>query len=294
MAHDVLPYLTPDSDTVVWGDWMLKGDDSIQKLPAALEGWEPGTDVHLSRSVTIDVPRLSAQCGLRAEDLALVVAWTSSTTGMTEAADPIPITSRLLSLDVVLRGARISGTLEIRTSVCLISVPRDSQQGAARWPGSVLVDHRHKLALEPEGAQFPITALDFARSIHPAEASWHLETSTDLEAPFSGTFRLLLNTRDTELRRSVERQNHDARQRALLDELEGGVATVLLEIALGSAAELSQRAEWPEGSVGDVLQRLLLASGLRESEIMAVLDPALRRTRLNAAVQRLGQGRLFV
>src|SRR5690606_38919204 len=104
--------------------------------------------------------------------------------------------------------------------------------------------------------------IDFSHTRLSPTASWHLETSTDLTAPFYGTYRVLINKLDRELRAAVTRGAKDKRQQALLDELQAGVAELLLEIALHLRTELAEREEWPPDSVGDVLSRTLAASPL--------------------------------
>ena len=141
-------------------------------------------------------------------------------------------------------------------------------------------------------SMFPVHGVDFSHTnLHPS-ASWHLEGSPDLHAPFMGTFRLLLNRLDGELMKAVERGAKTARQQALVDELAHGVAELLLELAVVHRDELSDRDGWPTDTVGDVLSRCLAQAGeLREPS--GAQDLPRFRSTLAGIVRAGGQGRMF-
>ena len=103
----------------------------------------------------------------------------------------------------------------------------------------------------------------------------------------------MLNQRDTELAAAVTRGRKDSRQEALLDELEHGVAALLLELATHLRTELAECDNWPAGSVGDTLARVL-----HQAERSGTVPPptgphvlADSRTRISAAVRAAGHGR---
>jgi hypothetical protein len=294
MPADVRPYLVPRPGTVVWEPWMLLDAEEWRPLPDAVDGWDPGTDLRAARLVQIDVERFVQETGLDLPHVALTVSWTSSTTDMTEAAPPVRFDpSGKAVIDTILVGERLSGILTLRSTVSLAHTSNGRRVGVAAVPGSVLAEQVQRVVLENVSSMFPVHEIDFSHTRLSPTASWHLETSTDLFAPFYGTFRVLINRRDRELSTAVTRGAKDKRQQALLDELQAGVAALLLELALQLRTELSERDEWPPDSVGDVLARTVAASPLRVVAPPSPADLADFRTQVSGAVRNLGRGRIF-
>jgi hypothetical protein len=274
----------------------VDGEDSSE-LADVLDGWDSGTDLFIRRRITVDYDRLSAETELP-QDVHLVAttSWTSSTSGMSESARPVAIAdSRPVVLEALLPGDRIGGVLRIRTTVTTANAPQFRPPGIAVLPGSILVEDRCQVALEGTLSMFPVHGIDFSHtSLHPS-ASWHLESSPDLHAPFLGAFRLLLNSLDSELMKAVERGARSTRQQALMDELAHQIGVLLLELAIAHRSELEDRDVWPAESVGDVLARTL-ARALAECPIQMPLGPQdlpRFRTVLDGIVRAAGQGRRF-
>jgi hypothetical protein len=163
----------------------------------------------------------------------------------------------------------------------------------ASVPGSVLQDDLTQLVLETRSSMFPIHEIDFAATRLSPGASWHLESGTDLLAPFYGVFRVLINTRDAELKVAVGRGAKDKRQQALLDELESGLTALLIEMALYLQDELMQRDEWPAETVGDMLSRMLEMARPNPGFPPSAHDLTNFRTHLAGAVRNAGKGRIF-
>ncbi|GAA4923870.1 hypothetical protein HD597_011206 [Nonomuraea thailandensis] len=294
MPADVRPYLVPRPGTVVWEPWYLLDADKWSLLPDEIDGWDPGTDLRAARRVRVDVARFVQETGLDLADVVLVVSWTSSTTDMTEAASAVRFDSNgMASVDATLVGERLSGTLSLRSTISLAGTAVGQGVGVASVPGSVLAEHVQRVVLETMSSMFPVHEIDFAYTRLSPTASWHLEASTDLTAPFYGTFRVLINKRDRELRAAVARGAKDRRQQALLDELQAGVAALLLELGLHLRAELAERDEWPPDSVGDVLARTISVSPLHLVTPPSPVDLAEFRTQISGAVRNLGRGRIF-
>ncbi|MGA4993733.1 hypothetical protein [Nonomuraea bangladeshensis] len=294
MPADVRPYLIPRPGTVVWEPWFLLDADEWKPMPDAIDGWDPGTDLRVARRVRVDASRFLQETGLTLTDVALTVSWTSSTTDMTEAAPVARFDSNGTALiDATLVGERLSGILLLRSTVSLTGVAPGREVGVASVPGSVLTEHSQRVVLESMSSMFPVHEIDFSHTRLSSTASWHLETTTELTAPFYGTFRVLINKRDRELRTAVARGAKDKRQQALLDELQAGVAALLLELALHLREELAEREEWPPDSVGDVLARTLAASPLHLVAPPGAVEVAEFRTQISGAVRNLGRGRIF-
>ncbi|GAA0403511.1 hypothetical protein GCM10009541_53350 [Micromonospora gifhornensis] len=213
---------------------------------------------------------------------------------MTDASPPVRFDSGGWAVvDTILVGERLSGVLTLRTTVSLVHPPAGRAIGVATVPGSVLADQVQRVVLENVSSMFPVSEIDFSRTRLSPTASWHLETSTDLVAPFYGTFRVLINSRDRELSAAVARGARDKRQQALLDELQAGVAGLLLELALYLREDLGDRDEWPPDSVGDILSRTLASSPLSTSTPPSAADLAEFRTQVSGAIRNLGRGRVF-
>jgi hypothetical protein len=248
----------------------------------------------VTRRVRVDPARLGQETGIRVEEVVLSVSWTSSSTGMTDATQPVVFTADGVAvIDAVMLGERLSGVLTIRSAICLVRQPGAFTAGVASIPGSVLAEDMSQVLLETKSSMFPVHELDFAATRLSPDASWHLESSTDLLAPFYGVFRVLINSRDKELSAAVARGGKDKRQQALLDELETGIAMLLLEIGLNLRDELMERSEWPPETVGDVLLRMLENSGLNLAVPPAAQDLSSFRTQIAGAVRHAGQGRVF-
>lgn len=294
MPAEVRPYLVPRPGTVVWEPWFLLDAEEWRSLPDQIDGWDPGTDLRAARRVRVDIVRFVQETGLDLADVALTVSWTSSTTDMTEAAPAVTFDANGTAMvDTTLVGERLSGTLTLRSTISLVRAAVARGAGVAAVPGSVLAEDVQRVVLETMSSMFPVHEIDFSHTRLSPTASWHLETSTDLTAPFYGTFRVLINKRDRELRTAVARGSKDRRQHALVDELQAGVATLLLELALHLRAELAEREAWPPDSVGDVLARTVAASPLHAVAPPSATDLAEFRTQISGAVRNLGRGRIF-
>jgi hypothetical protein len=294
MPADVRPYLVPAADVVVWEPWYLLEAQDWMLLEGAVDGWDPGTDLQVRRRVKVDPERFYQETQLDLTDVVLTASWTSSTTDMTEASAPVGFDAEGVAVvQALLVGERLSGVLSLRTTVSVGRSGRRRGVGVASLAGSVLAEHTHTIVLENVSSMFPVCEIDFARTSLSPTAAWHLETSTTLLMPFYQVFRVLINTQDVELCAAVSRGARDKRQVALLDELQAGVAEVLLELGLHLRAELAGREEWPLDSVGDVLSRIVEASTLRLPAPPSSAELAEFRSRLSGAVRSLGRGRTF-
>jgi len=290
--RDVRPYLVPGDGVVSYSAWFLNGDE-VRPLPEYLEGWDPDTDLELERIVSVDLRTLAQQCGLdNDEDLTLTVSWTGASSDMVEVGY-----SAILKPDqtvrIVLPGARVGGALNIRTTVSLANFRPNARPGTVRWEGSILSQHIQRLVLQGEGAMFPVSTVDFAGTPYGTYASWTLQTSTELETPFLGGFLLLINSRDLEFQAAISAESKTPRQQLLLDQLEAGVASILMVLALDAQRELIDR-DWPAGSTGEVLDSYLKVA-LKQGIDLPVRgeDVVDFRSRLESAVREAGWGRLF-
>lgn len=296
MTRGAKPYLVPEPGAISLGAWQVMTDGDWVGLGDQVDGWDTGTDLRIRREIRVDWARVRAEAGLDAvAQLAATVSWTSSTTTMRGLAGSVPVpASGLLLFDGVLPGDRVAGVLDLRTTVA-IAVDAPAGAGVAQTAGAVLHEERWRLALEGTGSMFPVSVIDFTHTAYDVDASWHLETSVDLDAPFMGRFLLSLNARDTELVEAVSARSRTPRQDALVDDLHHGVAQLLLRLAEDVNVEdpLDDR-EFAADTVGDILSRTLAVGDSASPTIL--LDPAevsARRSRLEGSTRRTGHGRAF-
>jgi len=296
VPSDAKPYLVPSEEALRHQTWRYLLEEEWVALPQELLGWDGFSDITVRAEVSINLAQLYGQTMIPVGTPLLVsVSWRSSTSGMVDsaAAQVTPETGNVL-LEATLVGGRIGGSLSIKTAVVLGAAHAVTYPWVARHPGSVLLESTQTVALEPPSSMFPVHDLDFAAV--PGlddQASWHLEMSSDLEAPFFGTCRLLLNIRDAELLSAVKRQRKDPRQEALVDELTHGVAGMLLEMAVHHRSSLMGRGTWPNGTVGQVLTAYLTRSD-SHLPISTPRDPddiPGFRSRVSGGARALGHGR---
>ncbi|GAA4178467.1 hypothetical protein GCM10022251_82600 [Phytohabitans flavus] len=276
---------------------MWAADSESEQLPSHLPDWDSNTDLIIERDVQLDLDRLARETGITSDaSLALTTSWTSSSSDMSSYVPPVVVSaSGTITLRAVLKGERLGGVVTLRTTLTLARPSAVRAPGVAWFPGSVLAEHRYSVGLEPSDPPFPTHEIDFSRTRLNPDASWHLETTTDLTAPFLGSFLLLLNTRDQELISAVAKGRKDKRQQLLIEDLEHGVGALLIELALHHRDELCDSDRWPPGTVGDVLKRILDAASKRADLRIAdgPHDLAEVRTLITGAARATGRGRQF-
>lgn len=296
MPYEVKPFRVPSSESWRVGEWQLLRDGGWQALPDVLEDWDADTALHVRQIIDVDLEVIIEQSGLDlGATLVVTASWSSSSNQMTDLIDRVCVTERVVTLEATLPQGRIGGVLTITTSLALGATGNTGAVAAPKEPGSILLDSTTTVALQGDGAMFPVAVIDFAATPFDVESSWVLEVSSDLEAPFLGVVQLLVNERDEELVRAITRPSSDASDRQLVFALEEGVAGVLAEAALAVRNELRDGGAWETGTVGSVLNSMLddvesRGLSLPGSGPEAVSD---FRSRLSGVVRSLGYGRSF-
>ncbi|WP_147430065.1 hypothetical protein [Frondihabitans australicus] len=246
--------------------------------------------------IDVDREAVIEQSGLHpGAALVLTASWSSSSNQMTDLIDRVSVLERVVTLEATLPSGRIGGVLTITTTLALGRSEDAGAVASAHEPGSVLLDSTTTLALEGDGAMFPVAVIDFAATPFDVDSSWFLEVSSDLDAPFLGVFQLLVNERDEELVRAITRPSSDAGDRQLVFGLEEGVAGVLAEAALAMRTELRDGGTWEAGTVGSVLESMLDDVESRGLSLPGSGPEAASdfRSRLSGVVRSLGYGRTF-
>ena len=287
---DVFPYVVPSREAATFRGWVT-GDDDIP-LPTELVGWDPQTDLAARQVVTVDLDRFVGEAGIPSTArLSLNASWLSASTGMRGVLASMDLGQQQV-VEVLLPGNKISGSVLLRTTITLAE-DQPSVAGIARLAGSVLAEHSQSVAVEGQSEMFPVSVADLSHTSFGSYASWHLQTSTDLDAPFMGAFLLVLNKRDQELTGAVNTTRRTPRQDSLLEQLEGDVAALMVELAIKLAADI-QGGAWPAGSVGHVLDRYLrVAERYKVGKSDGAEEIADFRARVASAVREDGAGRMF-
>ncbi|MFE5878653.1 hypothetical protein ACFQ6H_25615 [Rhodococcus sp. NPDC056506] len=287
-------YVLPHADHVNFGHWQnLDGNEA--PLGDEYPDWGGGTDIHLSRTLRVDETAIRAELRLTDEvPLRITTSWIASTSKIRRCVGHAEVAGGVETISVVLSGNELGGIVTLRTTLSIGANPT-APAGFPRLPGSVLALDEHRFILEGQSSTFPIGVIDFRTTPFDDNASWHLTTSTQLEASFTGRFRLEINDRDKALVGAIEATKPNNAQKALLDELMSGVGGLLVELAGLADAEGTLSSDiFDEDSIGGVLQDLLKRS--------AFVDPgagdgpdslAHRLAAVQGAVRRLGFGRAF-
>ncbi|POH69952.1 MULTISPECIES: hypothetical protein [Cryobacterium] len=296
MTRDVLPYLLPQEGAVEFRGWLLEGLEGPTTLPEVIEWWDPDTDISMSRTVSVDMEKVLAGTGLTEDaEMSITVSWTSSSTGMTSAAWSKRVQSGgLHRVDLVLPSKQIGGVLSIRSTLALTKPMSVARRGVAGVVGSILAEDLWRVSLEGTAARFPIAMTDFAGTNYGTESSWALQTSLELDAPFMGSYLLMVNKRDTELAKAIGRGGKAPRDVFLIDQLELEVATLFIELGLERREELEFVENWPPESVGEVLSRWLKSPGA--SNLHPPTDAgelSEYRSRITSVAREAGFGRLL-
>lgn len=293
---DVLPYFVPSTQCWRTPEWQMRTLEEWSDLPEWIEGWDPDTNLLLRMVEEVDADRIRAECHLPAgASLVLTISWISSSSLMTGTVLSREVLSNASIVDVELPAKEIGGTVTLITTVSVRDDNELATPGAARFAGSILLRHEVRVAVEGAGAMFPVAIVDFATTPFDTNASWKLEVTEDLEAPFLGGFQLLLNSRDADLVRAVTSAANDPRSVLLMEDLEAGVASLMTELALGLGEELAAAPEWESDSVGNVLAQFL--NGAHDAGLDSLPSgsesTAAFRSKLDGIVRALSMGRAF-
>ena len=290
------PYLTPESSVIVAEDWHLLRSSERVPLPEFLDDWTPGTSLQLSRNIEVDRDRLLEEARLPKDaELAVAVSWISGSSKIRRCVFRAVIGEEPLNVMPTLNGDEIGGKVTVRTSI-ILNAPLESKNfWIAHEVGSVLLYEEVSVSLDRSESGFPMAVIDFAASPYPADASWHLETTTVLESRFTSGFQVLINDRDKKLVKAMEAVNPTKEQRLLLDDLMSGVMaqTLMLAYALRRTGELELEGH-EYGSVGEILANLVKRTNDLPIDVSA--DPSrwsLMRTQFEDIVRTLGIGRIL-
>jgi len=259
-----LPYLVPAPERVRAGAWQLAARGEMKDLPEILLHWDPNTPVAVSRHLEVDLAGLLTDCDLASATVRAVLAWHCPGTMLrgTSTLHTLATPDGTASLTVAIQGQDLAQSVILETQLVLCEGnPRSAL--APHHLGAVLWRDTHELTLEGIGTRFPVELCDFGgRSWLPEGAAFYLDWDPgDLEQPVMGRVRLLVNTKNDSVREAVESCSavgtESPSTRPILSAIYHDVGRVMIMGALANDDFVARAAQYPEGSVGRIIWRLL-------------------------------------
>ncbi|MET7916807.1 hypothetical protein ABZU45_12880 [Streptomyces avermitilis] len=268
-------------------------EDGDVVMPEALPDWDYQMDLHLRRTVRVDLDRARSQSGLPTDAaLMLAAVWTATGSNLSGPAQQVRLTDRgtsTVELDVRLRGADLGGLLLLDTALVLAERRSDARPSSPRRAGSVLWSDREALRLQGDAPQFPMAVIDFARTSFPDDAAWHLQISGGLESATMGSLLLLVNERNTVTATAFENAGKPRPvDRIVLSAVYADAARTMIEYALNND-DFAEDADFPDGSLGATLlslfDQLFQDQPITDIRLRRRQSPALFASDLQAAVK---------
>jgi hypothetical protein len=268
-------------------------EDAEVSLPESLPDWDYQMDVHVRRTLRVDLDRVRRQTGLAADAaLMLAAVWTSTGSNLSGPAQHVRLSeggTSTVEFDVRLRGADLGGLLLLDTALVLAERMKDARPSSPRRAGSVLWSDRETLRLQGDAPQFPMAVIDFARTSFPENAAWHLQVSGGLESATMGSLLLLVNERNTVTATAFQNAGKPRPvDRIVLSAVYADAARVMVEHALAHE-EFVEDADFPDGSLGATLlslfDQLFPGQSITDVRLRHRQSPALFSSDLQAAVK---------
>lgn len=293
MTRRVLPYRVPSEDVVTAEPWLLVVEDDGVPMPEALPDWDYQMDLHLRRTVSVDLDRARSQSGLPADAaLTLAVVWTATGSNLSGPAEHARLAESGLvtaEFDIVLRGADLGGLLVLDTALVLAERRPDARPSSPRRAGSVLWSDREELRLQGDAPQFPMAVIDFSLTSFPDDAAWHLQITGGFESATMGSLLLLVNERNTVTATAFENAGKPRPvDRIVLSAVYADAARIMVEHALTNE-DFTEDSDFPEGSLGATLvslfDRLFPGQPITDIRLRRRQSPALFASDLQAAVK---------
>jgi hypothetical protein len=293
MSRRVLPYRTPSDDVVAVEPWRLVVEDGEVALPDALPDWDYQMDLHVRRTIRVDLDRARRESGLPTDTrLLLSAVWTatgSNLSGPAQHVGLVEVGTTMVEFDFRLSGADLGGLLHLDTALLLAERRINGRPSSPRRAGSVLWSDRAALRLQGDAPQFPMAVIDFRRTSFPDQAAWHLQISGGLESATMGSLLLLINERNTVTTTAFQNAAKPRPvDRIVLSAVYADAARTMVEHGL-SQEEFGDDADFPEGSLGATLlnlfDQLFPGQSITDIRLRQRQSPALFASDLQAAVK---------
>lgn len=258
------PYRMAREERIQAEPWVRAGAEGPEPLTDRLPGWDYNTDLRLGRLVSVDAAGVRADCGLGPDDpIALAAVWRSTGTilrGLGAGPRILDSAPAQVRLEARLPSASLGGTLVVQTRLILAAPRPGAGPLEPRTAGSVLWQDEAAVALEGIGSRFPVEVVDFeASGWLPPRAAWYLVwDSLELDEPFLGSVRLLVNAKHRRVTAATQNPKHAANA-PIASMMYYDVGRTLIRGALASDEFTTRPDQYREGSTGWAVYALLRA-----------------------------------
>ncbi len=294
----VLPYFLPVQNRIGTTAWQQRVNDENVSLQEILPHWDPGTPLHLSTTVEVDLEGIRGDCRLAPGDpLRVVMLWHSLGTGLRGRGSYVDLdglnSSLPITLTLSLPGELLADRVRVEIQLILAGPGKSNFGLSPKRPGSILWSEGKTIILEGLASRFPTELIDFAESSWlPENASWFLDWDPiDLDQMALGTIRLYINARNARVRRAVTDAN--ASDEVIRDIIEFDVGRTMIMGALENDTFAQYPYSYVDGSVGSYVHRLIRTLFSNESWEGVVHSYRQNRSRFECELQakfRLFQG----
>jgi hypothetical protein len=293
VSRRALPYRAPAEDVTRAEPWTLVTEDGELPMPEALPDWDYQMDLHLRRSVQVDLNRARTEAGLPpGSALTVAAVWTATGSNLRGTACLIKLAdsgSVTVELNARLRGADLGGVLRMDTALVLSESLTGGAPSAPHRAGSVLWSDRRSLRLQGDAPQFPMAIIDFAHTSFPKGAGWHLHIGGNLHAAAMGSLLLLVNEQNTVTATAFQ---NAAKPRSIdkvvLSAVYADAARIMIEHAL-RRDDFGDDTSFPEDTLGATLLSLFHRSfpgvSINDVRLRLQQSPSLFASELQAAVK---------
>lgn len=256
-----LPYRVPPDHAIQSSNWNLVIDGEAAELGDHLPDWDYHTNLSLTRSVSIDMDKVRSTTGLLAgSTLAMSIVWSASGSnirapGYRSIVGGVGIQEVDISLN--LKGGDLGGVVSLETILTLATSPGSGPSYAPKRAGSLLWSDTYNVRLQGDAPQFPIAIVDFSNTAYPQDAGWYIEIGENMDSATLGSLLLLVNESNEPVARAFGNAGDpDQTDLAIISAAYADVAKSLIEHALCDD-EFDLDSEYPDGSIGEMLQSLL-------------------------------------
>lgn len=252
-----LPFLRAQ-DNVPTVAWLDSGGGA---LPESRTGWDQDAKLHVTSAVKAPWGKMFSEMQLGSDSIAVLslIADCAQTqirivlghTNISRAS------SDKVLLNGELHGTQVRDRVELILSLVLISCGSDAGPVAASMPGSVLWQVSTTLHLGLNLGGFPVTWVDFRKTLHlPERAAWYLDwDAEELDRDLNDGARLLLNSAHKQLVDSL-RGPATPVGRGVLEFLYYELARTLIRGALQNEEFVTGQC-YREGSLGHRISALI-------------------------------------
>lgn len=291
------PYILLDEQAVGLGKWRAVFSEDRIPLQEALVNWTKGTDLIVERSIKISQNDLRNRLGVgNSAKFGISVTLFNNEAKIRK----LLLIEELLeksdsTCTVTIQGNLLGGDSQLITTIVLFDIGDEPQIGVATRQGSMLFKDVEELRIGFRDSGFPTAIVDFGVLPYHPLASWHLETSNDLDALFNSVFQLLINENDQALVKAIEAEKPTREQQALLDHMMAGIIEILLELAFSHwEALMDEERSFYDSTVGEALKHLLESTESTSPMTFEGPDNASwRRSYYSGLARQINAGRSF-